>query len=75
MRLRDNPVDNQLQKDMWNGRAGASWVRHNSLLEELQSRAIVALFEPAVRKCLMWLWLRQSDARLAASSTHPAITG
>ena len=30
-------MDNQLQKDMWNGRAGASWVRHNSLLEELLS--------------------------------------
>jgi len=30
-------MDNQPQKDMWNGRAGASWVRHNSLLEELLS--------------------------------------
>ena len=48
MRLRDKPMDNQLQKDMWNGRAGASWVRHNSLLEELLSepgRRCMALFD------------------------------
>lgn len=41
-------MDNQLQKDMWNGRAGASWVRHNSLLEELLSepgRRCMALFD------------------------------
>ncbi len=41
-------MDNQLQKDMWNGRAGASWVRHNSLLEELLSepgRQCMALFD------------------------------
>jgi ubiquinone/menaquinone biosynthesis C-methylase UbiE len=48
MRRRGNPVNNQLQKDMWNGRAGASWVRHNSLLEELLSepgRRCMALFD------------------------------
>ena len=48
MRLRDNPVDNQLQKDMWNGRAGESWVRHNSLLDELLSEPghrCMALFD------------------------------
>ena len=28
-------MNNELQKAMWNGRAGASWVRHNSLLETL----------------------------------------
>ena len=28
-------MNNQLQKEMWNGRAGASWVRHNTLLEQL----------------------------------------
>jgi SAM-dependent methyltransferase len=41
-------MDNQLQKDMWNGRAGASWVRHNSLLEELLSepgRRCMELFD------------------------------
>ena len=40
-------MDNQVQKDMWNGRVGASWVRHNSLLEELLSepgRRCMALF-------------------------------
>ena len=28
-------MNNQQQKEMWNGRAGASWVRHNTLLEQL----------------------------------------
>ena len=28
-------MNNELQKVMWNGRAGASWVRHNALLETL----------------------------------------
>ena len=37
-------MDNQQQKDMWNGRAGASWVRHNTLLEQL-------LAEPG-RRCM-----------------------
>ena len=37
-------MDNQQQRDMWNGRAGASWVRHNTLLEQL-------LAEPG-RRCM-----------------------
>lgn len=37
-------MNNQLQKEMWNGRAGASWVRHNTLLEQL-------LAEPG-RRCM-----------------------
>ncbi len=37
-------MDNQQQMDMWNGRAGASWVRHNTLLEQL-------LAEPG-RRCM-----------------------
>jgi len=37
-------MDNQQQKEMWNGRAGASWVRHNTLLEQL-------LAEPG-RRCM-----------------------
>ena len=36
--------NNQQQKEMWNGRAGASWVRHNTLLEQL-------LAEPG-RRCM-----------------------
>jgi ubiquinone/menaquinone biosynthesis C-methylase UbiE len=28
-------MKNQQQIEMWNGRAGASWVRHNTLLEQL----------------------------------------
>ena len=37
-------MSNILQKEMWNGRAGESWVRHNSLLEQL-------LAEPG-RECM-----------------------
>ena len=37
-------MNNQQQKEMWNGRAGASWVRHNTLLEQL-------LAEPG-RRCM-----------------------
>lgn len=37
-------MSNTLQKEMWNGRAGESWVRHNSLLEQL-------LAEPG-RECM-----------------------
>ena len=37
-------MGNILQKEMWNGRAGESWVRHNSLLEQL-------LAEPG-RECM-----------------------
>lgn len=37
-------MNNELQKVMWNGRAGASWVRHNTLLEQL-------LAEPG-RRCM-----------------------
>lgn len=31
-------MSNILQKEMWNGRAGESWVRHNSLLEQLLAK-------------------------------------
>ena len=31
-------MNNQQQKEMWNGRAGASWVRHNTLLEQLLAK-------------------------------------
>ena len=48
-------MNNQLQKEMWNGRAGASWVRHNTLLEQL-------LAEPG-RRCMDSLSLPPS-ARL-----------
>ena len=37
-------MNNRLQKELWNGRAGASWVRHNTLLEQL-------LGEPG-RRCM-----------------------
>ena len=37
-------MDNQQQRELWNGRAGASWVRHNTLLEQL-------LAEPG-RRCM-----------------------
>ena len=37
-------MSNTLQKEMWNGRAGESWVKHNSLLEQL-------LAEPG-RECM-----------------------
>lgn len=48
-------MNNQLQKEMWNGRAGASWVRHNTLLEQL-------LAEPG-RRCMDTLSL-PAGARL-----------
>ncbi len=48
-------MNNQQQKEMWNGRAGASWVRHNTLLEQL-------LAEPG-RRCMDSLSL-PAEARL-----------
>ena len=59
-------MDNQPQKDMWNGRAGASWVRHNSLLEELLSepgRRCMELFSlPSSAQILDVGWIKKEYA-------------